>query len=108
MSTYAALGPVDVFIIAPWTVWLDFALPLAVTHVRMLACVLVTPEYLRTACPPRQQYLAGLRGEGRLVVMPGLGWGSGAGQSLWLLVFASRWLRNAMCPPMLPLPMSLA
>ena len=108
MSTYAALGPVDVFIIAPWTVWLDFALPLAVTHARMLACVLVTPEYLRTACPPRQQYLAGLRGEGRLVVMPGLGWGSGAGQSLWLLVFASRWLRNAMCPPMLPLPMSLA
>ena len=73
MSTYATLGPVDVFIIAPWTVWLDFALPLAVAHARMLACVLVTPEYLRAPCSPRQQYLAGLRGEGRLVVMPGLG-----------------------------------
>lgn len=94
------MGPVDVYVSAPWSLWLDIALPLAVAHARMLACVLVPREYTRTACLPRRQYLDGLQEEGRLVVMPGLGWGSGPGRSWWLLVFATSWLRDSMCPPM--------
>jgi len=99
-STYNQAGPSDVYIMAPWIMWLDLALPLAVAFARMVTCVLVPTQYLTARCTPRQRYLRQLQQQDRVIYLPSpqLGENTDAGQadSVWVIIFASSLLRESM------------
>ena len=85
----------DAIVGSPWFSVLDLTLPLAVCFAPLVAFH-VPGDYVTNAPPIRREYLRALQGEGRLALLVGLPRGRVGRRCLWLVVFASRALRERL------------
>ena len=85
----------DAIVGSPWFSVLDLALPLAVCFAPLVAFP-GPGDYVTNAPPIRREYLRALQGEGRLALLVGLPRGRVGRRCLWLVVFASRALRERL------------
>jgi hypothetical protein len=90
------LAEIDAVVTSPWFTVLDFALPLAVSAARMVACVHVPGHYVTDAHRARASYLAALMDAGRMHIMWNLPKGPMGRRCAWLLVFAKPQLKNML------------
>jgi len=97
-----SLTGVDAIVTSPWFSLLDLAIPLAVSAVRVVACVHVPGHYLTSAHSPRVAFLQHLIGQQRMHIIWNLPRGPTGRRCAWLLIFASATLRNYFTQHMFP------
>ncbi|GIM13919.1 hypothetical protein Vretimale_16977, partial [Volvox reticuliferus] len=89
------LWPYDAIVCSPLFALLDLALPLAVLFAPVVA-MHVPGHFVTDAHDARRRYLKGLAKEGRLSLIMGLPRGRMGRRCMWIVVFASRSLRDKM------------
>ena len=89
-------GPIQAIIIDPPTAALDLALPLAAQHAQMVACVRVPYSYVSLPSAALQAWMQPLRDSGLLLTLTGPPSGPSARRSVWLIIFHSTIIRDAL------------
>ena len=94
LGFYNRGNPPDAIVTSPWFRLLDLALPLAVLYATKVAALHVPGHYITDAHPARVRYLHTLHRQGRLAIIVALPRKHMGRRCLWIVVFASRTLRN--------------
>ncbi len=92
----------EAIVTAPWPELLDLAIPLAVRF-SPIAAFCVPGEYMASVSLGRREYLEALGRQGRLAVLTGLPRGPVGRRCLWVVVFATKGLRERRLRPCLGL-----
>ncbi|GLC44517.1 hypothetical protein PLESTB_000064800 [Pleodorina starrii] len=87
--------PFDAVVSSPWAAAVDLALPLAARFAPIVA-MHVAAHYVTDAHEARRRYLRSLTEAGRLALILGLPKGVWGRRCVWLVVFASRGLRDQL------------
>ena len=94
-----ARGQASAIVCSPWFKVLDLAAALSVKYATQVVCLHAPGHFVTDAPPPRRLWLRNLQEQGRLVFITGLPNASMGWKCIWVLVFASREVKERMMRP---------
>lgn len=98
-SVCSRFGPFDGIVMSPWFELTDLAIAAALSAATSFLAVHVSHNYVFSAPYPRSAFLHRLAQEGRLLTISNLPRGGHGFRPAWLIIFASRAVRDALIRP---------
>ena len=92
-------GKLGAIVCSPWFRVIDLAAALAVHYAEHVVCLHAPGHFITDAAEPRRSWLSKLKSEGQLVVVTGLPNASLGWKCMWVIVFASREVKERMLRP---------